>query len=195
MTKKKKKILKWTLIPLGSIFALLLVLIMFSPLIIQTYVNSEAGTQKINSLAGEYLNAQFDFRKINLKVWKNMPNIELDILDTEIISKALSNDLSDTLLKFDTLSISVNAIQFLKNDSIIVNHLKLTNPKINGVVDPTGKANWEIYESDTTPSEESSFDYAIKINNFDIQNLTANYTDYQSNISAEIDSLSLSLNG
>lgn len=196
--KKKKskgrKVLKGLLIAFGSLIGILVLLVAFSPLILETYINSESGNRKVNEIAGDYLNAKFDLGKINIKVWKNMPNVELELINSEIISKAIKDDLTDTLIKFDTLRLSVNIIEFFKNDSIIVNEAYLSHPIVNGYVNAEGKANWEIYESDTTPDEDtSSFDYKIRINRLLINELQASYIDEESQMKASLDSTNLEL--
>ncbi|MBQ1605988.1 MAG: hypothetical protein II088_04170, partial [Bacteroidales bacterium] len=198
--KKKKskgrKVLKGLLIAFGSLIGILVLLVAFSPLILETYINSESGNKKVNEIAGDYLNAKFDLGKINIKVWKNMPNVELELINSEIISKAIKDDLTDTLIKFDTLRLSVNIIEFFKNDSIIVNEAYLSHPIVNGYVNAEGKANWEIYESDTTPDEDtSSFDYKIRIKRLLIDDLQASYIDEESQMSATLDSTNLELTG
>ena len=198
--KKKKskgrKILKGLLIAFGSLLGILILLVAFSPLILETYINSESGNRKVNEIASDYLNAKIDLGKINIKVWKNMPDIELELINSEIISKAIKDDLTDTLIKFDTLRLSVNIMEFLKNDSIIVNEAFLSHPTVNGYVTADGKANWEIYESDTTPDEDtSSFDYKIRIKRLFIDDLQASYTDEESQMSATLDSTNLELTG
>lgn len=198
--KKKKskgrKVLKGLLIAFGSLIGILVLLVAFSPLILETYINSESGNKKVNEIAGDYLNAKFDLGKINIKVWKNMPNVELELINSEIISKAIKDDLTDTLIKFDTLRLSVNIIEFLKNDSIIVNEAYLSHPIVNGYVNAEGKANWEIYESDTTHDEDtSSFDYKIRINRLQIDELQASYIDEESQMKASLDSTNLELTG
>lgn len=198
--KKKKskgrKVLKGLLIAFGSLIGILVLLVAFSPLILETYINSESGNKKVNEIASDYLNAKFDLGKINIKVWKNMPNVELELINSEIISKAIKDDLTDTLIKFDTLRLSVNIIEFLNNDSIIVNEAYLSHPIVNGYVNAEGKANWEIYESDTTPDEDtSSFDYKIRINRLLIDELQASYIDEESQMKASLDSTNLELTG
>lgn len=198
--KKKKskgrKVLKGLLIAFGSLIGILVLLVAFSPLILETYINSESGNRKVNELAGEYLNAKFDLGKINIKVWKNMPNVELELVNSEIISKAIKDDLTDTLLKFDTLRLSVNIIEFFKNDSIIVNEAYLSHPIANTYITADGKANWEIYESDTTPDEDtSSFNYKIRVKRLFIDNLKANYHDEASQMKASLDSTDIELYG
>ncbi len=193
---KGRKVLKGLLIAFGSLIGILVLLVAFSPLILETYINSESGNKKVNEIAGDYLNAKFDLGKINIKVWKNMPNVELELINSEIISKAIKDDLTDTLIKFDTLRLSVNIIEFLKNDSIIVNEAYLSHPIVNGYVNAEGKANWEIYESDTTPDEDtSSFDYKIRINRLLIDELQASYIDEESQMKASLDSTNLELTG
>lgn len=197
-TKKSRgrKILKRTLIALGSIIAILVLLVAFSPLILETYINSESGNKTVNEIASDYLNAKVDFKKINIKVWKNMPNIELELVNSEIISKAIKDDLTDTLVKFDTLRLSVNVMEFLNNDSIIINEAYLSNPTVNGYVTADGKANWEIYESDTTPDEDTSaFEYKIRIKQLLIDDLKATYIDDESQMKASLDSTNLELTG
>lgn len=198
--KKKKskgrKVLKGLLIAFGSLIGILVLLVAFSPLILETYINSESGNRKVNEIAGEYLNAKFDLGKINIKVWKNMPNVELELVNSEIISKAIKDDLTDTLLKFDTLRLSVNIKEFLENDSIIVNEAYLSHPIANAYINAEGKANWEIYESDTTPDEDtSSFDYKIRVKRLFIDNLKANYHDEASQMAASLDSTNIEITG
>ena len=198
--KKKKstgrKALAGIFIALGSLVAILVLLVAFSPLIIETYINSEAGNRKVNEIASDYLDAQVDFKKIKLKVWKNMPNVEIELINSEIISKAIRDDLTDTLVKFDTLRLSVNVMEFINNDSIIVNEAYLSYPVVRGYVNADGKANWEIYETDTTPDEDtSSFDYKIRVKRLFIENLQATYTDEALQMSAALDSTYIEATG
>lgn len=194
--KKSKKILKWIFIPLASIIAIALIIVGLAPLIAESYANSESGNKTINDIACDYINANIKYEKIKLDVWSKLPDVELEIIGATIHSKALKNDLSDTLAIIDTLSVSVNAVEFL-NDSIIINKLLLSNTIINGYVNPEGKANWDIYISDTTPEEEdtSSFDYIIKLKDASIKNLHVNYIDDESQMTACLDSTNISLSG
>ncbi len=194
--KKIRKILKWTLIPLSVIIILLIAIIASAPLIAESYLNSESGNKTLNGIVGDYLKLEINYEKIDINIWKTMPNVNLELHNTKVFSKALTDDLSDTLVKFDTLRLSVNAMEFLKNDSIIINNLLLSNPTINGYINPNGKANWEVYESDTAPEEDtSSFDYKIKISELSIDNICVNYTDDSSHTKASLDSSSIKLYG
>ena len=198
--KKKKskgrKILKGLLIAFGSLIAILVLIIAFSPLILETYINSESGNRNINELASGYLNAKVNFKDIKIKVWKNMPNIELELINSEIISKAITDDLTDTLLKLDTLRLSVNLKEFIDNDSIIVNEAYLSHPIANVFTTAEGKSNWEIYESDTTPDEDtSSFNYKIRVKRLFIENLKATYYDEKTDMYANLDSTDIEMTG
>ena len=193
---KGKKVLAGLLIAFGSLFVILALLIAFSPLILETHINSEAGNRNINKLASEYLNAKVDFKKINLKVWKNIPYVELELINSEIISKAIKDDLTDTLLKFDTLRLSVNLKDFLDYDSIIINEAYLSHPIANTYVNADGKANWEIYESDTTPDDDTTtFAYKIRVKRLFIDNLKATYYDETSQTTASLDSTNIEMTG
>ena len=187
---KGKKVLAGLLIAFGSLFVILALLIAFSPLILETHINSEAGNRNINKLASEYLNAKVDFKKINLKVWKNIPYVELELINSEIISKAIKDDLTDTLLKFDTLRLSVNLKDFLDYDSIIINEAYLSHPIANTYVNDDGKANWEIYESDTTPDDDK-----IRVKRLFIDKLKATYYDETSQTTASLDSTNIEMTG
>ncbi|MBQ4476572.1 MAG: hypothetical protein II935_10330, partial [Bacteroidales bacterium] len=72
----------------------------------------------------------------------------------------------------------------------------LSHPTVNGYITTDGKANWEIYESDSTPEEDtSSFDYKIRINRLLIDELQASYIDEESQMKASLDSTNLELTG
>ena len=194
--KKKtfKKIFKRIAIALSSIILIIAALVALSPTLIQAYLNTDSGKRKVNNIVGDYLNADVNFKEIRLKVWKTMPDIVLEFIDGEIFSNAIKNDQSDTLIKVDTLRLSVNAIKYLKHNEIIINEARFANPTVNAYVNAEGKANWDIYIQDTTP-KDTTYDYNIKLQKLEIDNLRVKYYDERTNSRFILDSTNISMSG
>jgi len=192
--KKFKKVFKRIAIALSSIILLIAVIVALSPTLIQAYLNTDSGKRNINNIVGDYLNAKVNFKEIRLNVWKSLPDIELELINGEIFSNAIKNDQSDTLIKVDTLRLSVNAIKYLKHNEIIINEARFANPTVNAYVNAEGKANWDIYIQDTT-QQDTTFDYNIKLQKLEIDNLRVKYYDERTNSRFILDSTNISMSG
>ena len=117
LNKKKRRLrrfLKWTLIPLGSLLALILLAVLGVAFVL----TPARLTPMVNELAGQYLQAEVRFDTVRLSLWEHFPFVSLHLVNGEIVSHAfeeLPDSLraeipaaADTLLRFDRFTATVN---------------------------------------------------------------------------------------
>ncbi len=147
--KLVRRILKWVAISIASLIALLLItlFIVTRPAIL---------TSIINSYANDYLNADVNISKAELTLFSDYPNVSIKLDSTSIVSYALTDSKTDTLLSFSSLCASINISSLLNKNLIELGDITLNSPKISTTIDSNGKGSWEIYQIDDTVSEEDT---------------------------------------
>lgn len=124
-------------------------------------------TPLVNEYSSRYLDAQVRFDTVTLSVFENFPNVSVKLSGGEIISHAFAGlpdslkiqvpAAADTLLRFDEFSVTLNLPQLLAS-RISIRRIALTQPKVYAYVSPWGKANWDIFATDTPDSDSTGQD-------------------------------------
>ena len=193
---KGNKVLKVILITLGYVVGFIVLLAIFAQFILEVYINSETGNKKINEIASEYIDAKIDFKKVRLHIWNDLPNIGFELDKTALTGKEFGENFTDTILTSDTLRLTINMIELLKYNNVIVKDAYMSRPIANLHVDANGKSNWDIFKSDSTPDEDtSSFSNKIHIERLFIDNLKVNYYDESTQTIASLDSTDIEISG
>ena len=122
---KGNKVLKVILITLGYVVGFIVLLAIFAQFILEVYINSETGNKKINEIASEYIDAKIDFKKVRLHIWNDLPNIGFELDKTALTGKEFGENFTDTILTSDTLRLTINMIELLKYNNVIVKDLIL----------------------------------------------------------------------
>ena len=178
--RRGRRLLKWTLIPVGSLVGLLLLAILGVAFVL----TPARLTPIVNEWAGRYLQAEVRFDTVRLSLLKHFPHVTLQLVEGEIVSHAfngLPDSLRaeipasvDTLLRFDRFTATVN-LNALMASRLVIRQLELERPRIRAYVAANGKANWEIYTSDTTATDSTAstdLDFMIrrlKLNRAELQ--------------------------
>ena len=157
-----RRILKISGITLASIVGLLAVVM----LALSVVLTPGRLTPVVNRYATEYLNASLKFDTVRLSLFSDFPMISVRLVGGEVVSHALKNEAApvraDTLLTFREFKLSLNAFDLLRG-RVRIRRIGLTSPDLYAYVAPSGKANWEIYASDTTATEDSGSPLDIDI--------------------------------
>ncbi len=185
-----KKALKIILIVILVLFAA----IIFTPIIFKGKINKVA-QEKIN----ENINAVVTFEDISLSLIKHFPNVSLTIENLSVVGIEAFE--GDTLIAFEKLSVSVNAVSAIRMENIMIRTISLESPRIHAIILKDGSANWDIAkeveeeEAEEVVEEEAEFETKIKLKKLSIENAFISYVDDSSGMKASLDNFNFTLTG
>lgn len=184
-----KKILKITGIVLGIILILMIVLPFAFKGKIEGIVKKEGN---------KMLNAQFDFRSLNISLFKNFPKASVTLNDFWL--KGINEFENDTLVKSGQLTASIDIMSLFGDAGYDIGKISARDTWAKAIILPDGKANWDIMKesattetAETTTEEESPF--RIQLRNVTINNLNVIYDDRQGNMYADVKKLDAKMSG
>ena len=199
--RRSRRLLKWTLIPLGSLLALILLAVLGVAFVL----TPARLTPMVNDLAGRYLQAEVRFDTVRLSLLEHFPFVSLHLVNGEIVSHAfegLPDSLraeipaaADTLLRFDRFTATVN-LNALMASRLVIRRLELEHPRVYAYVASGGQANWNIYMADTTATDtsaSSNFDFMIR--RLTLRRAELQYESAPDNLSGYVDLERLALKG
>jgi len=112
--------------------------------------------------------------------WRYWPPIAIEVSDVGIAVKG-----ADELARFGQMQVDVDLLPLLTQRRIIdINRMQLRDGTINLTVDAAGRGNWQAVEPDgqspTTPGSNSQSTIPPTLHELQLQNITLNYIDEQS---------------
>lgn len=183
-----KKFFKWTGITLLVLIVLLIALpFMFKGKLIQLAKDE----------ANKNLNAKIDFGDFGLSIFSSFPDFRFSIENVSVAGVGAFE--KDTLAYLKKLQLDVNLMSVISGDQIKVKEIILTEPRINAIVMPDGKANWDITKpsADTaqaTPTGEPA-KFKLSLKRFEITDAKITYNDMQGHMSAGLEDFDFNLKG
>ena len=185
-----RKLLKITLISLGSLLGLALVTVMVACWIVVTPARL---TSIVKNQVPNFINCDFDIERADLTVFKSFPKVGVKINDVVLVNPMVGNP-SDTLAYINECVVSVDIKKFLGENQIIVDECKLNGGYVNLFTDKLGNTNIDIFppaEPDTLETE-SEFVYGIDLVSMKINDVSVKYTDLTQGMYADINGLNMS---
>ena len=187
-----KKGLKITGIVIGVILLIMLIL----PFAFQSKI---AGIMKTEG--NKMLNAQFDFQKLSISLFRNFPQASITLEDFWL--KGTGDFANDTLVQAGEVTATVNLLSLFGDSEYDISKIFVENTQVHVIVLPDGRANWDIMKPDSTASTspetaasgESSSPFKIKLQRFVIENMNLVYDDRQGNMYADIHNLNATCSG
>lgn len=174
-----KKTLKIAGIVLGTILLLLFVL----PFAFKGKI-----TQIVKEQGNAMLNAQFDFRSLDISLLRNFPSASVTLEDFWL--KGTGEFENDTLVSADELTAAVNLFSLFGNSGYDITKIGLEDVRVHAIVLADGKVNWDVMKpSDAAASETAADDggaFRVKLRQLNVDNLTVVYDDRQGGLYAEI---------
>lgn len=186
-----KKGIKITLIVTGILLAVLIILPLAFVGKFENIVKSEGN---------KMLNAEFDFKSLNISLLRNFPKASITLKDFWM--KGAGEFENDTLVRSGEVSVALNLLSLFGQDGFEISKIAIRETWLQAIVLPDGKANWDIMkennqkEKDESPKAgEESQAFKISLKEFVIDNLNLSYDDRQANNYAELKQLSGKLSG
>ncbi len=154
---------------LFGIILLLVILLFVAPIIFKDKI-IEAVKDGIN----ENVNAEVDFKDADVSLLRNFPSLSVELSDFSIIGKQPFAGVP--LVKAKQIYLSTDWKSVIKSEEgITISKIYLDEPYVNVVIDKDGNANYDVTESTSESSSETSF--FGEIESYAIEDGTILYTD------------------
>lgn len=185
-----KKIIKIAGITLGVILLLLIIL----PFAFQGKIE-----KIVKSEGNKMLNAQFDFRSLDISLLRNFPSASVTLKDFWL--KGTGEFEKDTLVQAGELTATINLFSLFGSSGYDVSKIIIEDTRLHAIVLKDGRPNWDVMkpssEADMAREETSgeSAPIRIKLQKLSVNNLDIIYDDRQSGMYAEINHLDAACSG
>ncbi|MDP3434578.1 MAG: AsmA-like C-terminal region-containing protein [Bacteroidota bacterium] len=136
---------------------------------------------KVKTTINKQVNAKVDFAKFNLSVFSEFPKVKMEIQGLTVVG--INEFSNDTILSASSISTNISLMEMIRGEDLELKVLKIDNPKISLVVNPSGAVNWDIAKTPETPAatsgEVTSAEEAfkMKLNDIQVKNLNLLYND------------------
>ena len=144
----------------------------------------------VKTEGNKMLNAQFDFKNLNISLFRNFPQASVTLEDFWL--KGTGEFANDTLVQAGEVTAAVNLFSLFGDSGYDISKIFIEDTKLHAIILPDGRANWDIMKPDTiatveTPAEEeASSPFKVKLQRFVIKNMNLIYDDQQGKMYADI---------
>jgi len=174
--------------------AALIVVVFSAAAVIPMFFKKEIDA-KIKSSINKSVNAQVDFKDLDLSLISSFPNLGIKINDLSILG--IDSFAKDTLANVKQLELNVNLWSVVSGDTYEIKSINLEEPDIYARVLKSGKANWDIMRADAAgvPGDTSKTAFKVALQKYAIENGKVVYDDASLGFFMQLDSLNHSGKG
>ena len=188
MNRTVKKTLKIAGITLGVILLLLLIL----PFAFQGKL-----AKLVKEEGNKMLNAQFDFRTLNISLLRNFPSASVSLEDFWL--KGTGPFENDTLIQAGELTAAVNLFSFFGDGGYDISRIIVKDTRVHAIVLEDGRPNWDVMkpspDAETPEDETAQETLRIKLQKLSVDNLSVVYDDRQGGVFADLSRLEADCSG
>lgn len=154
----------------------------------------------------EFIDAHLECERVELTYFETYPHLGIRLTNGRLISHQAQDTTqhetwavpSDSLLSFRKITLALNPTDYLFGGIVTIKQVEIESPRIYGFVNADGKANWEIYQSESdslSDNEPAAPLPPIDLQRVHITNGHFIYNDLQQALYAEADGFFLSVDG
>ena len=188
MNRTVKKTLKIAGITLGVILLLLLIL----PFAFQGKL-----AKLVKEEGNKMLNAQFDFRTLNISLLRNFPSASVSLEDFWL--KGTGPFENDTLIQAGELTAAVNLFSFFGDGGYDISRIIVKDTRVHAIVLEDVRPNWDVMkpspDAETPEDETAQETFRIKLQKLSVDNLSVVYDDRQGGVFADLSRLEADCSG
>lgn len=188
MNRTVKKTMKIAGITLGVILLLLLIL----PFAFQGKL-----AKLVKEEGNKMLNAQFDFRTLNISLLRNFPSASVSLEDFWL--KGTGPFENDTLIQAGELTAAVNLFSLFGDGGYDISRIIVKDTRVHAIVLEDGRPNWDVMKPSPdaeTPEDETAHEtFRIKLQKLSVDNLSVVYDDRQGGVFADLSRLEADCSG
>lgn len=176
----------------GFIILTVIILMIVAPFIFESQLKD-----LVKKTLNDNLNAQVDFKDIDLSMFRSFPQATLVIEDLSIINNEPFQGDTLALGEEVTLEMSIKELFKSSDEAKKIDQLTLNNAYINIKVDSLGNANYDIAIEDTTTASSTSngTPFSLDLKHYEINNSRVKYDDKSSKVSLDVENLNHEGNG
>lgn len=188
MNRTVKKTMKIAGITLGVILLLLLIL----PFAFQGKL-----AKLVKEEGNKMLNAQFDFRTLNISLLRNFPSASVSLEDFWL--KGTGPFENDTLIQAGELTAAVNLFSLFGDGGYDISRIIVKDTRVHAIVLEDGRPNWDVMkpspDAETPENETAQETFRIKLQKLSVDNLSVVYDDRQGGVFADLSRLEADCSG
>ena len=188
MNRTVKKTMKIAGITLGVILLLLLIL----PFAFQGKL-----AKLVKEEGNKMLNAQFDFRTLNISLLRNFPSASVSLEDFWL--KGTGPFENDTLIQAGELTAAVNLFSLFGDGGYDISRIIVKDTRVHVIVLEDGRPNWDVMkpspDAETPEDETAQETFRIKLQKLSVDNLSVVYDDRQGGVFADLSRLEADCSG
>lgn len=188
MNRTVKKTMKIAGITLGVILLLLLIL----PFAFQGKL-----AKLVKEEGNKMLNAQFDFRTLNISLLRNFPSASVSLEDFWL--KGTGPFENDTLIQAGELTAAVNLFSLFGDGGYDISRIIMKDTRVHAIVLEDGRPNWDVMkpspDAETPEDETAQETFRIKLQKLSVDNLSVVYDDRQGGVFADLSRLEADCSG
>ena len=188
MNRTVKKTMKIAGITLGVILLLLLIL----PFAFQGKL-----AKLVKEEGNKMLNAQFDFRTLNISLLRNFPSASVSLEDFWL--KGTGPFENDTLIQAGELTAAVNLFSLFGDAGYDISRIIVKDTRVHAIVLEDGRPNWDVMkpspDAETPEDETAQETFRIKLQKLSVDNLSVVYDDRQGGVFADLSRLEADCSG
>lgn len=188
MNRTVKKTMKIAGITLGVILLLLLIL----PFAFQGKL-----AKLVKEEGNKMLNAQFDFRTLNISLLRNFPSASVSLEDFWL--KGTGHFENDTLIQAGELTAAVNLFSLFGDGGYDISRIIVKDTRVHAIVLEDGRPNWDVMkpspDAETPEDETAQETFRIKLQKLSVDNLSVVYDDRQGGVFADLSRLEADCSG
>jgi len=163
---------------IGFVALLFLILIV---LVSIPFFFGDAIKQKADTTVASMFDANIQFSNVNLSLIRNFPYASIKLENFSIVGK--NEFRKDTLLFSKDINLIINIKSLFGNNGYDIRKLEFNDAKVFTHVLANGKANWEIWETDSTAVvDTAAMKFHFKLKEFSIHNANIIYKSDISNM-------------
>lgn len=184
---KKIKVMLKKILKIVGVFLLVLIL----AAVAIPYFFKDQIKAKIAQAINENVNAKVTFTDADVSLFKSFPKATLSLEKLAVINKAPFE--GDTLVAIDELNLKMSIMQLFNsgNEPMNIEGISTKNGLVNIIINKDGVGNYDIAlkNKDEKEDDSKSKPLALKIKNYEVENLKFKFTDQASDMRMVLDSL------
>lgn len=180
-----KKSVKISLISLLSVLAVFLIAV--SILLWVVFTPSRL-TSIVCNQAANYISCKTEIGEAELTFFSTFPKIQLKVKDVRLIHPFEGSD-NDTLLSAQKVFLDIDIQKLWRQNELDMSGIELSDVSVNAFVDKNGKPNYDVFITDTTSTDTSSFENPFKkinIREITLRHANISYIDLSSDMKSTI---------
>lgn len=178
---------------IAFVFLAFIIIIALSAVGISVFYKKEVN-KYVTSTANKNLNARFSFKDVSIGLIKTFPRLGIEIEGVQIIG--VNDFKNDTLASIPNATIQISLTEYLFNNRVDIEKIKIEDAKLHFIVLKNGLSNWDIIKPDTLEVKDTAEkEMHIVLKKYTLENAAIIYKDDLRGVYTQLDKVNHSGSG